>query len=135
MFYPAWRTSDPGRRADFEGVNLRSLDMEKPSIGKTGIESLGIRSSDPGKNIVLVGKDFGDLILLEHTRSENLQRCAWILEVVARSGADESALLAKVSETLKAMGADTAAVVQDFLRVAREQGLRFEIVPAPGDLH
>lgn len=97
------------------------------------IESLGVRVTNPEQNINLEGKTYADLILFEHLRVENLRRCVAALGTLNNDGGDE--LLAEIAAQLQAMANASAGVRQEHLRVARAQGLRFEIVPAAGDLH
>lgn len=95
------------------------------------IESLGVRVSNPEQNITLAGASYADLVLFEHLRTENLRRCIAALNLV--NGEDET--LTEVRVQLQGMLNASAGVLAEQLRIAREQGLRFEIVPTPGDLH
>lgn len=97
------------------------------------IEKLGIRVANPEKTIVLEGTSFAELVLFEHLRAGNLLRCILALNVAAPHGEDE--LLAEIQTQLQGMANASAGVLQDLLRVANEQGLRFEIAPKSGDLH
>lgn len=97
------------------------------------IEKLGVRVSSPAQRITLDGKSFGDLVLFEHLRTENLRRCVAALNLVGLNGENEA--LAEVRAQLQGMVNASAGVLQEHLRIAREQGLRFEIVPAAAELH
>lgn len=97
------------------------------------IETLGVRVSNPEQHINLEGKSFADLILFQHMHAANLQRCVAALSAGNPHGDNE--LLAEVQAQMQAMVNASSGVLQEYLRVAREQGLRFEIVPALGDLH
>jgi hypothetical protein len=97
------------------------------------IEKLGVRVANPETTITLEGTSYAELVLFEHLRAENLLRCILALNVAAPHGEDE--LLVEVQTQLQGMANASAGVLQDLLRVAREQGLRFEIAPKAGDLH
>ena len=94
---------------------------------------MGVRISDPAKTISIEGPSFGELLLLEHLRTLNLQRCAAALQQADPHGADE--LVSEVQVQLLAMAGATSETLRELLRVAYEQGLRFEIVPTPGEVH
>lgn len=95
------------------------------------IESLGVRVANPEQNITLAGVSYADLVLFEHLRAENLRRCVAALNLV--NGENET--LAEVRAQLQGMLNASAGVLAEHLRIALEQGLRFEIVPTPGELH
>lgn len=97
------------------------------------IESLGVRVTNPEQNITIEGASYADLVLFEHLRTENLRRCVAALNLVSPYGENET--LAEVRAQLQGMVNASAGVLQEHLRIAREQGLRFEIVPSPGELH
>lgn len=97
------------------------------------IERMNVRVSNPEQSINIEGTSYAELILFEHLRTANLQRCVAALGVQNPHGEDE--LLAEVAAQLQAMVNASAGVLQECLRVAQAQGLRFEIVPSPGDLH
>lgn len=97
------------------------------------IESLGVRVTNPEQNITLEGASYADLVLFEHLRTENLRRCVAALNLSGLYGENEA--LAEVRAQLQGMANASAGVLQEHLRIAREQGLRFEIVPSPGELH
>ena len=96
-------------------------------------ENLGVRVANPEQHINLEGKSFADIILFEHLRTTNLQRCVVALRVGNPHGDNE--LLAELQVQMQAMANASTGVLNEYLRVAREQGLRFEIVPELGDLH
>ncbi|MEW6590665.1 MAG: hypothetical protein AB1418_06475 [Pseudomonadota bacterium] len=97
------------------------------------IEKLGVRVSNPEQAITLEGKSFADLVLFEYLRTENLKRCAAALALELPDG--ESERLAELQVQLQAMVNASSGVLQEYLRIAGAQGLRFEIVPAPSELH
>ena len=97
------------------------------------IEKFSVRIANPEQSITLDGKSFADLVLFEHLRTENLRRCVAALNLGNPDGHSE--LLTEVQAQLQGMANASAGVLQEHLRIAREQGLRFEIVPAPGELH
>jgi hypothetical protein len=97
------------------------------------IEKMGVRVSNPDQNINLEGASFAELVLFEHLRTENLRRCVAALGTLNHDGGDE--LLAEIAAQLQAMANASAGVRQEHMRVAHAQGLRFEIVPARGELH
>lgn len=97
------------------------------------IEKLGVRVANPEQNINLEGTSFAELVLFEHLRVENLQRCVAALGKLNHDGGDEP--LAEIAAQLQAMANASAGVRQEHLRVAHAQGLRFEIAPSPGELH
>lgn len=96
-------------------------------------EQLGVRVSTPGKNINLEGQSFGDLLAFEHMRVENLRRCVAALNQAHQGDGNE--LVGEVMVQLQAMLIASTSLVSELLRVSREQGLRFEPVPSPGDVH
>lgn len=98
------------------------------------IEKLGVRVSNPEQDITLDGKTFADLVLFEYLRTENLRRCtaALALETIPDG---ESERLAELQVQLQAMVNASSGVLQEHLRIAHAQGLRFEIVPTTGELH
>lgn len=97
------------------------------------IEKLGIRVANPDQSITVTGASYADLVLFEHLRTENLRRCVAALNLESADGYSE--LLAEVLAQLQGMTNASAGVLQEHLRIAREQGLRFEIVPTHGELH
>ncbi len=97
------------------------------------IEKLGVRVANPETNIVLEGTSFAELILFEHLRAENLLRCVAAIALANPNGSDE--LLAETQVQLQVMADATGGRLHELGRVAREQGLRFEIAPASSDLH
>lgn len=96
-------------------------------------EQLGVRVSTPGQNINLEGQSFGDLLAFEHMRVENLRRCVAALGQAHQSDGNE--LVGEVMVQLQAMLLASTSLVGELLRVSREQGLRFEPMPSPGDVH
>lgn len=102
-------------------------------LEKSGIESLGVRVINSEQNITLEGKTYADLILFEHLRVENLRRCVAALGVANPHAVNE--LLIEVQTQLQAMQNASAGVLHEHLCAARAQGLRFEIVPQPDELH
>lgn len=102
------------------------------------IEKLGVRVSNPEQDITLDGKTFADLVLFEYLRTENLRRCtAAIARGMIPDGESErlAELQVQLQVQLRAMVSASSAVLQEHLRIAHAQGLRFEIVPTPGELH
>lgn len=97
------------------------------------IEKLGVRVANPEQTVSLSGASYADLVLFEHLRTENLRRCVAALNMESHDGKGE--LLEEVRAQLQGMANASAGVLQEHLRIAREQGLRFEIVPTPGELH
>lgn len=97
------------------------------------IESLGVRVTNPEQNITIEGSSYADLVLFEHLHTENLRRCVAALNLVSPYGENET--LEEVRAQLQGMVNASAGVLHEHLRIAREQGLRFEIVPSPGELH
>lgn len=97
------------------------------------IEKLGVRVSNPEQSISLDGKSFADLVLFEHLRTENLRRCVAALGTLNPDGGEE--VLAEVAVQLQVMANASAGMLGEHLRVAHAQGLRFETVPTPGELH
>lgn len=97
------------------------------------IEKLGVRVANPEQTVSISGASYADLVLFEHLRTENLRRCVAALNLESYDGKGE--LLEEVRAQLQGLANASAGVLQEHLRIAREQGLRFEIVPTPGDLH
>jgi|GEM_PF-4847202 len=89
-------------------------------------EKLGVKVQNPELRIVIEGGAFADLVLLEYLRAENLRRCVAAVGGENQDGANE--LLSEVQIQLQAMAQSSAGVLQECLRVARAQGLVFEIV-------
>lgn len=100
---------------------------------KSAIEKLGVRISDHAKNITIDGKSYADLVLFEYLRTENLRRCLAALNLVGPHGENET--LVEVQAQLQVMAKASSGVLQEHLRLAREQGLRFEIAPTACDIH
>lgn len=96
------------------------------------IEKLGIRLANEA-NITLAGAAFAELIAFEHLRTENLRRCIAALAEANPGGADER--LAEIALQLQVMQNASDGVRREHLRVAKAQGLRFDIVPAAGEMH
>lgn len=90
------------------------------------IEKLGVRVSNPEQSITIEGGAFADLVLYQHLSAENLRRCLAALNLANLGGENE--LLAEVQTQLLAMTSSSSGVLHELLRVAREQGLRFEII-------
>lgn len=97
------------------------------------LKSPVVRVSNPEQNITLTGASYADLILFEYLRAENMRRCVAALNLVSPHGENE--LLTAVQAQMQAMLNASAGVLSQYLRVAQLQGLHFEIVPQPGDLH
>lgn len=97
------------------------------------IESLGVRVTNPEQSINIEGPSYAELVLFEHLRTANLRRCVAALGVQNPHG--EVELLTEIAAQLQAMANASEGVLQEHLRVARAQGLRFEIMPNAGDLH
>ena len=113
--------------------NINTQTRSQRLAGQSPVEKLGVRISDPTKTITVEGTSFGELVLLEHLRTENLRRCVVAINLVNQDSSNE--LLAEVTAQLQAMVGASSYTVQELLRMAREQGLRFEIVPTPGEVH
>lgn len=96
------------------------------------IKKLGIRLANEA-NITLPGAAFAELIAFEHMRVENLRRCIASLTAANPGGADER--LTEIAVHLQVMENASDGVRREHLRVARAQGLRFDIVPAAGEVH
>jgi len=98
------------------------------------IEKLGVRVSNPDQSITIEGMSFAELVLFEHLRAENLRRCVAVLALgndVQTSAEPESERMAELQIQLQAMANASAGTLQELLRIARAQGLRFEVI---GDL-
>ena len=113
--------------------NINTQTRSQRLAGQSQVEKLGVRISGGAKTITIEGPSFGDLVLLEHLRTENLQRCVAALQQASPQGADD--LVDEVQAQLLAMAGASSSTLQELLRVAYEQGLRFEIVPTPGEVH
>lgn len=92
------------------------------------IENIGVRVTNPEQRISLDGKAFFNIIRFEHLRAANLQRCVDALRAGNPHGSEQLA-------EIEAMVNASAGMLKEHMRVAIEQGLRFEIVPSLGDLH
>lgn len=114
-----------------ENINNQPPSQRRASHG--AVEKMGVRISDPTKAVTIEGPSFGELVLFEHLRTENLRRCVAALGALNPDGGNEH--LAEIAAQLQAMAIASAGVLQEQLRTARAQGLRFEIVPTPGELH
>lgn len=97
------------------------------------INTLGVQITNPEQNIVLPGTAFADLVRFEFLRTKNLQRCLAALNLVGPHGENEA--LVEVQVQLQVMMNASSGVLQEHLRLAREQGLRFEIAPTACDIH
>lgn len=97
------------------------------------IEKFGVRVANHEQSITLDGKAFANLVLFEHLRTENLRQCVAALNRASPHGENE--LLAEVQAHIQAMLNASSGMLQAHLGVAHAQGLRFEIVPTPGELH
>lgn len=97
------------------------------------INKLGVQVTNPEQNIVLTGASYADLVLFEYLRTENLRRCVAALNLMGPHAENET--LVEVRAQLQVMVNASSGVLQEHLRLAREQGLRFEIAPTPCDIH
>lgn len=94
---------------------------------------LGVRVANPDQNIQIAGQTFADSVLWLHVHNEKLDK---VLEVLRQENPHgENERLAAVQSALQWLTNTTKLVLEEHLRWAREQGLRFELVPKPGDLH
>ncbi|MFZ5483732.1 MAG: hypothetical protein ACOZB0_05815 [Pseudomonadota bacterium] len=97
--------------------------------GETGnserLEQLGVRVSNPDLMIGIDGQSFADLVLYHYLHAENLRRCLAVL--AQESTLDTSEPLSELQAQLQALANGSSGVLSEHLRIAREQGLRFEI--------
>lgn len=99
---------------------------------KMGSE-IGVSVANPDQSIQITGQTFADSVLWLHVHNQNLIQ---VLEELRQENPHgENERLATVQSALQGLTNATKGVLDEHLRVAREQGLRFEIVPKPGDLH
>lgn len=94
---------------------------------------LGVRVANPDQNIQIAGQTFADSVLWLHMQNQKLDKVLDVLRQENPHGDNER--LAAVQSALQWLTNTTKIVLDEHLRWAREQGLRFEIVPKSGDLH
>lgn len=94
---------------------------------------LGVRVANPDQNIQIAGQTFAESVLWLHMHNEKLDK---VLDVLSQVNPHcENERLAAVQSALQWLTNTTKLILDEHLRWAREQGLSFEIVPMPGDLH
>lgn len=100
----------------------------------TNMESeLGVRVANPDQNIQITGQTFAESVLWLHIHSEKLDK---VLEVLRQENPHgENERVAAAQSALQWLTNTTKIFLDENLRWAREQGLRFELVPKPGDIH
>lgn len=89
------------------------------------IEKFGVRVSNPDCLIEIDGRSFADLICYQHLHTENLKHVVAVLNCANPDGCNE--LLSDVQTDVQALANTSTDALRDYLRLARDQGLRFEI--------
>lgn len=89
------------------------------------IERFGVRVINPEHMVVVDGQSFAELICYQHLHTENLRGAVAALNQANPDGSNEQ--LAGVQISLQALANTSADALHDYLRLARAQGLRFEL--------
>ncbi len=89
------------------------------------IEKLGVQLANPNCVVQIDGQSFADLICYQHLHTENLRGAVAALNQANPDGSNEQ--LAGVQISLQALVNISADALHDYLRLARAQGLRFEL--------
>lgn len=90
------------------------------------IEKLGVQLANPDCVIQIDGESFADLICYQHLHTENLKQTVAALNQASNGGRDER--LAAIQINVQALANTSGEALQDYLRIARAQGLRFETI-------
>lgn len=90
------------------------------------LKSIGLEVMNPECNVEIEGGSFGEFCLLLHSHAANLELVARVLESENPGGANPRLLSAQ--RALTNMAGGIRGALHEHLRIAQEQGLRFEVV-------
>lgn len=90
------------------------------------LDMFGVRVENPDLAIEIEGRSFAELILNMYLHVENLKKVGQVLEI--ENGALVNMRLAAAQRSVNSMANASHGLLQEFLRLAHEQGLQFEVV-------